>query len=157
MLAFGPRSIPSDLSLEALDTLTLYRALAAHGDVPPSTLDTLNPLKFFPSDRLLQQKDVIAYDAALKAYLAPLISKFDPRNPAAPLYKVIASLEDGILSQVPTEVINAQPERTAFKENLIHLVCDLDAQGDLVSFTCSGCAHIVANLSSILAGDPFQL
>ena len=157
MLAFGPRSIPSDLSLEASDTLTLYRALAAYGDVPPSTLDTLNPLKFFPSDRLLQQKDVIAYDAALKAYLAPMVSKFDPRNSAAPLYKVIASLEDSMLSQVPAEVINAQPERTAFTANLIYLVCDLHAQGDLVSFTCSGCAHIEANFSSILAGDLFQL
>ena len=160
MLTFGPRSTPSDLALEALDTLTLYRALAAHGDVPSSTLDTLDPLKFFPSDRLLQQKDVIAYDVALKACLAPMVAQFDPRNTAAPLYKVIASLEDGTLSRVPTEVINTQPERGAFRENLIHLVCDLHAQGDLVSCTCSGCAYIVEflnHLSPTPARDLFQL
>ena len=142
MLAFGPRSIPSDLALEASDTLKLYRALAAHGDVPSSTLDSLDPLKFFPSDRLLQQKDMIAYEAALKACLAPMVAQFDPCNKAAPLYKVIASLEDGALSRVPTKVINTQPERAAFRENLIHLVCDLHAQGDLVSCTCPGCACI---------------
>jgi hypothetical protein len=143
MLAFGPRSIPSDLALEASDTLKLYRALAAHGNLPPSTLDTLDPLKFFPSNRLLQQKDVIAYEVALKACLAPMLARFDPRNTAAPLYKVIASLEDRALSRVPTKVINTQPERAAFRENLIHLVCDLHAQGDLVSCTYSGCACIV--------------
>ncbi|KAF8551588.1 P-loop containing nucleoside triphosphate hydrolase protein [Imleria badia] len=131
MLAFGPRTIPSDLALEASDTLTLYQALMAHGDLPPSTLDTLDPLNFFPSDRLLQQTDVIRYDAALKACLVPMVDQFDPRNTAAPLYKVIASLEDVTLSRVPTEVINTQPERTDFKNNLIHLVCDLHAQGDL--------------------------
>ena len=157
MLAFGPRSIPSDLALEAADTLTLYRALAMHGDMSTSTLNTLDPLKFFPSDRLLQQMDVIAYDAALKACLAPMISKLDPRNQAAPLYKVIASLEDEALSRVPTEAINAQPERTTFKENLIHLVCDLHAQGDLVSSTCLRCARIQAHISPILASDLLQL
>ncbi|KAF8556866.1 P-loop containing nucleoside triphosphate hydrolase protein [Imleria badia] len=131
MLAFGPRTIPSDLALEASDTSTLYRALAAHGDLPLSTLDMLDPLNFFPSDRLLQQKDVITYDAALKACLAPMVAQFDPRNTAASLYKVVVSLEDDTLSRVPTEVINTQPERADFRKNLIHLVCDLHAQGDL--------------------------
>ncbi|KAF8137669.1 hypothetical protein EV363DRAFT_1581223 [Boletus edulis] len=131
MLTFGPRSIPSDLALEGADTLTLYRALVAHGDLPPSVLHPLDPLKFFPSDRLLQQKDVIEYDAALKECIAPMVAQFDPRNTAAPLYKVIASLEDDMLGRVPTELINTQPERASFRENLIHLVCDLHVQGDL--------------------------
>ena len=160
MLAFGSRSIPPDLALEASDTLKLYRALAAHGDIPSSTLDTLDPLKFFPGDRLLQQKDVIAYEAALKACLAPMVAQFDPRNTAAPLYKVIASLEDGALSRVPTQVINTQPERAAFRENLIRLVCDLHVQGDLVSCTCSACTCIVEflnHLSSTPARYLFQL
>lgn len=141
MLAFGPRSIPSDLTLEASDTLTLYRALAAYGNVPSSTLDSLDPLKFFPSGRLLQQMDVIAYDAALKACLTPMVSEFDPRNSAAPLYKVIVNLEDGALRRVPTRAINAQPGRPTFKKNLIHLVCDLHAQGDLVSSHVLRCVH----------------
>ncbi|KAG6377308.1 hypothetical protein JVT61DRAFT_15097 [Boletus reticuloceps] len=131
MLTFGPRSIPSDLALEAADTLSLYRALVAHGNLPPSVLHPLDPLKFFPSDRLLQQKDVIEYDAALKECLAPMVAQFDPRNIAAPLYKVIASLEDDMLRRVPTELINTQPERASFRENLIHLVSDLHVQGDL--------------------------
>lgn len=133
MLAFGPRSIPPDLALEAADTLTLYRALVLHGDIPPSKLNTLNPLRFFPSDRLLQQRDVIKYDAALKECLVPMVTQFDPRDTEAPLSKVIASLEDDALSRVPTEMIHTQPPREAFKVNLIYLVCDLHAQGDLVS------------------------
>lgn len=156
MLAFGPRSIPSDLALEASDTLTLYRALAAHGDLPPSTLDTLDPLKFFPSDRLLQQKDVIAYDAALKACLAPMVTQFDPRNPDAPLYKVITSLEDDALSQAHANVINTQPERAAFRKNLIHLVSDLHAQGDLVNCTFSGRVRTITPLP-LPASNLFQL
>lgn len=139
MLAFGPRSIPPDLALEASDTLTLYRALAAYGDLPPSTLDVLNPLEFFPPDRLLEQKDVIAYDAALKECLAPMVAQFDPRNTEAPLYKVISSLKDVSLNRASPKVINAQPKRDVFKENLIHLVCDLHVQGDLVCY--STCMH----------------
>lgn len=120
MLAFGPRSIPSDLALEASDTLTLYRALAEHGDIPPSTLETLNPVKFLTLDRLLQQKDVIAYDTVFKACLASMVSQFDLRDTAAPLYKVIASLEDSTqLSQVPAKVMNTQPERATFNDKLI--------------------------------------
>ncbi|KAG9309998.1 hypothetical protein JVU11DRAFT_10032 [Chiua virens] len=154
MLAFGPRSIPSDLALEAADTLTLYRALADHGDVPPPTLDALSPIKFFPSDRLVQQKDVIAYDAALKDCLAPMVAQFDPRNEASPLYKVIASLQDRALSQVPAKIIDTQPSRKMFKENLIHLVCDLHAQGDLpaifFNFDRADCEIMARTLYSTL-------
>lgn len=149
--------MPSDLALEASDTLMLYRALAAHGDVPPSTLDTLNPLKFFPSDRLLQQKDVIAYDVALKACLESIVAQSDPRDTEAPLYKVIANLEDDALSQVSTKKINSQPSREVFTQNLIYLVCDLHAQGDLVSFTCQVCNGAFNAPFPILAGDIFQL
>ncbi|KAI9456771.1 hypothetical protein HD554DRAFT_2317482 [Boletus coccyginus] len=113
MLAFGPRSIPSDLTLEASDTLALYRALAAYGDT-------------------LATKHVIAYNTALKACLAPMVAEFDRRKGLALLYKVIAGLEDSGLARVPTKVINAQRGREAFRENLIHLVCDLHAQGDLI-------------------------
>ncbi|KAI9567890.1 hypothetical protein HD554DRAFT_2314563 [Boletus coccyginus] len=157
MLAFGPRSIPSDLTLEASDTLALYRALAAYGDVPRSTLDSLNPLNFFPSDKLLQQKDVIAYDMALKACLAPMVAGSDPRKGLAPLYKVIAGLEDVGLARVPTKVINTQPGRAAFRENLIHLVCDLHAQGDLpaifFNFDRTDCEIMADTLLCVLLAE----
>ncbi|KAH0826750.1 hypothetical protein J3R83DRAFT_5160 [Lanmaoa asiatica] len=107
--------------------------------VPPSTLDTMDPLKFFPTDGLLQHRDVITYDAALKACLAPMVTQFDPRDTEAPMYKGYCEPRGWRAeSWVPTEVINTQPERVAFTGNLIHLVCDLHVQGDLISFTCSG-------------------
>ncbi|KAF9225622.1 P-loop containing nucleoside triphosphate hydrolase protein [Gyrodon lividus] len=131
MLAFGAKSMPSDLALESSDSLTLYRALKARGELPHATLEKLDLLNFFPPDRLLQQKDVIAYDVALKECLAPMVATFDPRNPEAPLSRVIAELEDDSLNQVPPNIINAQPDRMLFRRNLINLVCDLHVQGDL--------------------------
>ncbi|KIJ59959.1 hypothetical protein HYDPIDRAFT_161677 [Hydnomerulius pinastri MD-312] len=149
MLAFGARSIPSDLALESPDALTLYDALKARGQLSSDVLDRLDPVTFFPKDRLLQQKDVIAYDAALKECLAPMVASFDPRNTESPMYQVIAQLEDDSLRQLPAKVINAQPNRQLFRDNLIHLITDLHAQGDLpaifFAFDRSDC-EIMANV-----------
>ncbi|KAF8843868.1 P-loop containing nucleoside triphosphate hydrolase protein [Paxillus ammoniavirescens] len=155
MLAFGAGSIPSDLSLESSDTLALYRALKARGELPNATLERLDPSNFFPLDRLLQQKDIIAYDAALKECLAPMVATFDPRNPEAPLSRVIAELEDNSLSRVQPNIFNAQPDRTLFRGNLINLACDLHVQGDLpaifFSFDRTDCEIMAEDLCSVLA------
>ena len=133
ILSFGARSLPSDLALEAVDALNLYRALRACTALQPSTLAALDPVVFFSSGKLLQQKDVIRYEEALKEHLVPLLASFDSRDSGAPLSRVITQLQDDVLSHVPDEVLNSQPGHLLCGRNLIHLVADLHAQGDLVS------------------------
>ncbi|KAH7883469.1 hypothetical protein F5I97DRAFT_1931024 [Phlebopus sp. FC_14] len=154
MLAFGARSIPSDLALESSDTLTLYRALKACSSLSTSQVQALDPTSFFPRNRLLQQKDVIEYDAALKECLGPMIASFDPRDPSSPLSHVITHLGNHALARVPPEALNSQPDRVAFRRNLINLVSDLHAQGDLpailFSFDRSDCEIMAQDLLLVL-------
>ncbi|KAL4072373.1 hypothetical protein V8B97DRAFT_1958702 [Scleroderma yunnanense] len=154
MLAFGARSIPSDLALESLDTLTLFQVLKTHGGLSPLDLEKLEPTNFFPQKKFLQQKDVISYDKELKAYLAPMMSSFDPYDSKTHLSRVISGLEDSALSRVPSNVINTPPDRATFKKNLIYLVADLHAQGDLpailFSFDPSDCEIMARDLMHIL-------
>jgi hypothetical protein len=133
MLSVGTNSLPSDLALEADDTLSLYRALKTCTALEPSTLAALDPVKFFSPGKLLQQKDVIRYEEALKQHLTPLLSSFDSRDSGAPLSRVITHLQDDIISQFPEDVLNIQPGHVVCGRNLIFLVADLHVQGDLVS------------------------
>ncbi|KAG0695373.1 hypothetical protein DFH29DRAFT_984966 [Suillus ampliporus] len=154
MLSFGARSLPSDLALEAVDALNLYRALSACTALEPSTLAALDPVSFFSSRKLLQQKDVIQYEEALKQHLEPLLSSFDSRDAGTPLSRVITQLQDDVLSRVPDNVLNSQPDRVVCGLNLIRLVADLDAQGDLpaifFSFDRSDCEHMAQILDDVL-------
>jgi hypothetical protein len=143
LLSFGARSLPSDLALEATDTLNLYHALMACKALEPSILAALDPVAFFSSGKLLQQKDVIGYEEALKQHLAPLLSSFDSRDSEAPLSRVITHLQDDVLSRVPDELVNSQPDRVTYGRNLIHLVADLHAQGDLVSTQHLSCTTLI--------------
>jgi len=140
MLGFGARSIPPDMALESPDTLSLFQALKTVPELSPSVLEKLEqlePTNFFPPKKLLQQKDVIEYDEKLKTCLEPMVASFDPHDPKSHLSRVISRLEDSSLSRVPSHVINAPPDRMMFRRNLIYLVADLHAQGDLVSpFRC---------------------
>ncbi|KAG2133518.1 hypothetical protein BD769DRAFT_1638952 [Suillus cothurnatus] len=124
-------SLPSDLALEAVDALNLYHALSTCTALLPSTLIALDPLVFFSSGKLLRQKDVIRYEEALKQHLALLLSSFDLQDSETPLSRVITQLQDDILSHVPDRVLNSQPDCVISGCNLIHLVADLHAQGDL--------------------------
>jgi hypothetical protein len=133
VLSVGANSLPSDLALEAADTLSLYRALRACAAFEPSTLAALDPVEFFSAGKLLQQKDVIRYEEALKEYLTPLLSSFDSQDSGAPLSRVITHIQDDVLSQFPEDVLNIQPERVECSRNVIILVADLHVQGDLVS------------------------
>ena len=133
MLAFGARSIPPDMALEASDTLSLFQALKTDGGLSSSILEKLEPTKFFPQTRLLQQKDVILYDEALKTHLEHMLASFDPHDRKAHLSRVISRLGDGPLSRIPSNLINAPPDRKTFRTNLIYLVADLHAQAELVS------------------------
>ena len=89
MLAFGAKSIPPDMALEASDTLSLFRALKTDGGLSPSILEKLEPSKFFLLTRFLQQKDVIRYDEALETHLGHILASFDPYDRNAHLSRVI--------------------------------------------------------------------
>lgn len=143
LLSFGARSLPSDLALEATDALNLYHALGACKALEPSILAALDPVAFFSSGKLLQQKDVIGYEEALKQHIAPLLSSFDSRDSEAPLSRVITHLQDDVLSRLPDELVNSQPDRVTYGRNLIRLVADLHVQGDLVSTQHLSCTTLI--------------
>jgi superfamily II RNA helicase len=48
ILSSSARSLPSDLALEAVDALNLYRALSTCTALQPSPLVALDPVVFFP-------------------------------------------------------------------------------------------------------------
>ncbi|KAG1823796.1 uncharacterized protein BJ212DRAFT_703338 [Suillus subaureus] len=154
ILSTSARSLPSDLALEAMDALNLYRALSTCTALQPSVLVSLDPAVFFASSKLLQQKDVIRYEETLKQHLTPLLSSFDSQDSETPLSRVITQLQDDILSRVPDRVLNSQPDRAVSAYNLIHLVADLHAQGDLpgifFSFDRSDCEKMAQILNDVL-------
>ncbi|KAH7929957.1 P-loop containing nucleoside triphosphate hydrolase protein [Leucogyrophana mollusca] len=154
MLSFGTRSLPSDLSLEASDTWALFNALRSSGDILPDALAALEPSSFFSKNRLLQQKDVIEYEAALKNTLIPMLASFDPRDSTSALSRIIAHLQDDFLSRTPAETLNARPGRKVLRGNLINLVSDLHVQNDLpailFSFDRTDCEIMATDLLRIL-------
>ncbi|KAG2134032.1 uncharacterized protein EDB93DRAFT_852671 [Suillus bovinus] len=154
ILSSSARALPSDLALEAVDTLNLYRALSTCTALQPSILAALDPPVFFSSSKLLQQKDVIRYEEALKQHLSPLLSSFDSQDSETPLSRVITQLRDDVLSRVPERALNSQPSRVVSGSNIIHLVADLHAQGDLpgifFSFDRSDCEMMARILNNVL-------
>lgn len=120
-LAFGPRALPEDLSLEPADTLSLYNAMSRHKD-RSSDLVELDPVLFFSSvKRFLRQKDILRYETDLKNLLMDL--------PPSSLNEVIHNLAD---KDIPQGVNDKEPSRKSFETGLLPLVADLHARGELV-------------------------
>lgn len=92
----------------------------------------LDPTTFFQTDRLLTQKDVITYEHELKAILEPVIAAHSEEDESSPLKKVIRELEDPVLAKLDEARLNQPTSIGPFYNNLIYLVSDLHAQGDLV-------------------------
>ncbi|KAI0310815.1 hypothetical protein OF83DRAFT_1252292 [Amylostereum chailletii] len=131
-LGFGATAIPSDLSLEASDVLDVYTALSALGqDTVDMDHSQLNPVKFFSSTELIRQQDVLAYEAAIKNVLAPMITTSDVLDDSSPLQRIVARLNDPVLAQANMDVLNTPPTRDVFTSGLIHLLSDLHVEGDL--------------------------
>ena len=132
MLGFGVHELPPDFTLEAADCLSLYGALSAHHSPSISAdLTTLEPVRFFTSDglsRLLKQKDILQYEGQLKDILNRLISE-DQQGDKSILDNVIEQLGDPIVRSMDHHAI---PDATEFKRNLLYLLSDLHASGDLV-------------------------
>ncbi|KAK0232741.1 hypothetical protein IW262DRAFT_1326544 [Armillaria fumosa] len=119
-LAFGPRALPEDLSLEPADTLSLYNAMCQHNDLS-GNLVKLDPVLFFSSVKgFLRQKDILRYETDLKNLLMDL--------PPSSLNEVIHNLADKDLLRGADY---KEPSPKSFMTGLLPLVTDLHARGEL--------------------------
>ncbi|KAL1698136.1 hypothetical protein EV121DRAFT_266073, partial [Schizophyllum commune] len=121
MLANGPRAMPPDLAFEASDTLSLYKVLGKRADAIDIDINHLKPSTFFKSVKgLLSQKEVLAFEAALKQLLARLSSLALVSSDLKPP-PLVANTVDSAFA----------PNADEFVQNLIHLVSDLHVTGSL--------------------------
>ncbi|PBK61939.1 hypothetical protein ARMSODRAFT_1025280 [Armillaria solidipes] len=138
-LAFGPRALPEDLSLEPADTLSLYNAMSRHKGLS-SNLVKLDPVLFFSSVKgFLRQKDILRYETGLKNLLMDL--------PPSYLNEVIHNLGDKDILQGAND---KEPSRKSFETGLLPLVADLQARGELpailFNFDRAGCEDVAGLL-----------
>jgi hypothetical protein len=136
-LSFNTSSPPSDLSLEASDALSTYRVISS---LPAGSLNVdvaaLNPTTFFPEPRLLTQKDILTYESALKSAIEPLMSNSDMQDPNSALRRVVDELKDPVIAKSELSVLNAPPGKPTIRANMLSLLADLHAEGDLVRSHC---------------------
>ncbi|CAG7849772.1 Uncharacterized helicase C694.02 [Serendipita indica DSM 11827] len=127
----GITELPSDLALEARDCATLYKAMSDHSDDP--ALAKLKPTKFFEKQNkageFLQQADVIKYEEKLKAVLTKWLKEDDAHEPTSTIQKVVKSLTDKEVGKPESE--QALQNSDMFYGNLVNLLADLHAEGDL--------------------------
>ncbi|KAI0034854.1 hypothetical protein K488DRAFT_44574 [Vararia minispora EC-137] len=135
-LGFNTTSLPSDLSFEASDALSLYLAMSR---LPIGTFNidcaALDPIAFFSDSKLLTQKDVLSYESALKQALSPFIVSADIQNVSTPLRRVVDSLTDPIIAKVDPAILNTPPSNALIRSKLLILLADLHADGDLVGIS----------------------
>lgn len=126
--------MPSDLALEAQDTLTLYGVLARHSKLLGRDMDDLEPCGFFSESKgkLLTQRDIIRYEVALKDVLSPIFATFDPTDPSSTLHTIFNDLKDPMIASVPQASLNSTPRIPVFLNNLIYLISDLHISDFLV-------------------------
>jgi hypothetical protein len=128
----GIQDIPSDLALEARDCGLLYKAMAEHSKDP--SVAKLKPTKFFEKEdaagTFLQQKDIIRYEEALKAKLTEWLRENNAQEPNSTIQKVVKSLTDKEAGSKESEKLLRN--RDHFNKNILNLLADLHASGDLV-------------------------
>lgn len=139
VLSFGSRALPSDLALEARDTLTLYQTLEGMPDaLTAEERERLQPLKFFTSSRPLRQEDIFGYESELKRIVGSLMGTTTTTTKSeteedSPLLAVTKRLTDPHITRVDNTRLNMLPGGKEFLRNLLGMLCDLHVQGDLVS------------------------
>jgi hypothetical protein len=149
MLGFGMPALPADLSLEAGDTLTLFRAMSQTRNDIPVDLDPVDPINFFSRSQFLRQKDILDYESKLKEILAELISSPDSTEATSPLQQVVHSLHDPVLAKIPDN-LNNPPSPKRFLRELPQLLADLHCENNLVSQYFSLHPIILSPYSSLL-------
>ncbi|OCH85272.1 P-loop containing nucleoside triphosphate hydrolase protein [Obba rivulosa] len=151
MLSFGARTLPPDLSLEASDCLTLYRALAKVDQKTAVGLNALSPSVFFQEAyerrALLRQKDVLRYEDSLKTTLSALLCLPESQDATSVVSELALSLTDPVVRKMDQDYV---PSAEEFYRNLIFLVSDLHVAGDLpalfFSFDRKACEHMAQSL-----------
>ena len=135
LLSFGSGALPSDLPLEARDTLTLYQALEQMPDVlTVEERERLRPQNFFLSSRPLRQADIFKYEDELKHVVCRLMGTTNAGvKQGSPILALTERLADPHIRQTDNARLNMLPDRKRFLGNLLGLLCDLHVQGDLVS------------------------
>jgi len=128
--------MPPDLSLESRDTLLLYQALkSSPGALSSEEVEQLEPSRYFQSvKRMLRQEDILRYEEALKETVSRLISASGSEESSSVLTTVTDKLSDPKIKRLLDAELNAIPPKRVFLSQLIKLVSDLHAQGDLVRF-----------------------
>lgn len=105
----------------------LYNALHALRSQLPCDIAYLKPSRYFKKAELLSQRDILAYEAKLKEVLLGLLEQSNPQDPSSPIQAVIHKLQDDGVAQK-----DAISDTTGFLDNLLYLLSDLHANGDLV-------------------------
>ncbi|EJF61300.1 P-loop containing nucleoside triphosphate hydrolase protein [Dichomitus squalens LYAD-421 SS1] len=155
MLSFGARRLPPDFSLEAADCLSLYHALESVRDRLHFDVGSLDPTLFFADSKgiLLKQRDILRYEAALTGHVSELIDSTDPQDPNSVLNQVIRHVSDPVIAKVDQRFV---PNADAFFRNLIGLVSDLHANGDLpallFNFDRKVCEKMAEAILDVLEG-----
>jgi len=150
LLSFGPRVLPPDLSLEAGDTLTLYKALVSVQDQIAADIDFLDPRNFFsPTLGFLRQKDILEYESKLKEVLIKLMKSFDPCDVSSPLGKVIHGLQDPAVREDTGDIM---PAPIAFKNDLLVLLADLSVKNELVCYSVN--SNLVKKFPTWFSSQP---
>jgi hypothetical protein len=161
ILSFGSRALPPDLALEARDTLILYQALEKTPDIfTAEDRVRLQPLNFFSSSRPLRQEDVLGYESELKGVVGPLVDATEAEaEEDSPLLVVAKHLIDPHIRRVDDAQLNTLPNKGEFLRNLLGLLSDLHAQGDLVSESLPELLTIplIIPIQSSVARASFQL
>lgn len=128
-LALGNSELPEDLSLEPMDTLTLWRAMTASGEVGPK----LTPSTYFSDTPSVAIRDVIEYEKELKTLLVSWMETPGAADdPASPYRKVVAQLEGPLrlaLAESESEIEDGGDE--TFFKLFLPLLADLNSQGQL--------------------------
>ena len=116
--------------------MSLYHALTALRERLDFDVGSLDPTVFFADSKgaLLKQRDILRYEAALTSHVSAMIESTDPQDQNSVLNQVIRHVSDPVLAKVDQRFI---PDASAFYRNLISLVSDLHANGDLVSISVS--------------------
>ena len=95
-LALGDATLPSDLALEPVDCLSLFKSMQA---ADPDRLDpSLVPATYFAKTPALKIADVLPYEAALKDVLLNWME--EERGPGTAFHKVVDALEAPLRSAV---------------------------------------------------------
>ena len=96
------------------------------------SLAALEPITFFENLRgkLLQQQDIIRYEAALKKKLSEWMKADDVHQPTGLVQRVVRRLSDPDVGSEDAE--KPLQKQDLFYSNLLNFLADLNASGDLV-------------------------